>query len=281
VRPSRNKPQKRHSTHRTPGKPVAHPPRQKQAELPSNLERIFGKHSVRAVFLTRPRAVRRLIIAGDESYHADFIEMAGRTGVKAEFLPWPEFERLGHFTKDEKHQGIFILAEPRKIYAEKDFESLAEARVVLALDQISNPQNFATILRSAAFFGVDAVIVLRDRSVDVSSEVVRYAVGGAEFVKIFRVTNLSQGLDVLKELGFAVIGLDERGEKTLAETVFPEKIVFVIGAEGEGLRPKTKKYCDALVRIPGGRPGLESLNAGVATAVAVAEIFRNTPSRAS
>ena len=72
-----------------------------------------------------------------------------------------------------------------------------------------------------------------------------------------------------------MIGLDERGEKTLAETVFPEKIVFVVGAEGEGLRPKTKKYCDALVRIPGGREGLESLNAGVATAVAVAEILRN------
>jgi 23S rRNA (guanosine2251-2'-O)-methyltransferase len=274
VSPSRNKPQKRRFAH-APGKPVPHPPRQKPTQPSANLERIFGKHSVRAVFLTRPRAIRRLIIAGDESYHADFIEMAERAGVKPEFLTWPEFDRLGHFTKDEKHQGIFILAEPRRIYAEKDFDSLAEARVVLALDQISNPQNFATILRSAAFFGVEAVIVLRDRSVDVSSEVVRYAVGGAEFVKIFRVTNLSQGLAELKDLGFAVIGLDERGEKTLAETVFPEKIVFVVGAEGEGLRPKTKKYCDALVRIPGGRPGLESLNAGVATAVAVAEIFRN------
>jgi 23S rRNA (guanosine2251-2'-O)-methyltransferase len=278
VRPTRNKPQKRHATHHAPGKPAAHPPRPKQPQqLPTNLERIFGKHSVRAVFLTRPRTVKRLIIAGDESYHTEFIEMAERAGIKPEFLAWPEFERLGHFTKDEKHQGIFILADPRKIYAEKDFDSLADARVVLALDQISNPQNFATILRSAAFFGVEAVIVLRDRSVDVSSEVVRYAVGGAEFVRIFRVTNLSQGLEELKDLGFAVIGLDERGEKTLAETVFPEKIVFVVGAEGEGLRPKTKKYCDTLVRIPGGRPGLESLNAGVATAVAVAEIFRNAP----
>jgi len=262
---------------RAPNKPSARPtpPRQKQPPAASHLERIFGKHSVRAVFLTRPRAIRRLIIAGDESYHADFIELAAQSGIRPEFLEWPEFLRMGNFTKDEKHQGIFILAEPRKIYAEKDYESLAGARVVLALDQISNPQNFATILRSAAFFGVEAVIVLRDRSVDVSSEVVRYAVGGAEFVKIFRVTNLSQGLDVLKNLGFEVIGLDERGEKTLAETVCPEKIVFVVGAEGEGLREKTKKYCDALVRIPGGRPGLESLNAGVATAVAAAEIFRN------
>jgi 23S rRNA (guanosine2251-2'-O)-methyltransferase len=117
-------------------------------------------------------------------------------------------------------------------------------------------------------------MILRNRSVDVSSEVVRYAVGGAEFVKIFRVVNLSQSLDALREMGFTVIGLDERGERTLAQTAFNRKVVLVIGAEGEGLRQKTRGYCDELVRVPGGRPGVESLNAGVATAVALAEIFR-------
>ena len=103
---------------------------------------------------------------------------------------------------------------------------------------------------------------------------VRHAVGGVEFVKIFRVTNLSQSLDALKDFGFFVVGLDERGEKTLADTSFPERVVLVVGAEGDGLRAKTKKYCDALVRIPGGRRGVESLNAGVATAIAMAEVFR-------
>jgi len=68
--------------------------------------------------------------------------------------------------------------------------------------------------------------------------------------------------------------LDERGEKTLVETDFSEKAVFVVGAEGQGLRPRTGKFCDELIRIPGGRLGLESLNAGVATAVALAEFFR-------
>ena len=83
---------------------------------------------------------------------------------------------------------------------------------------------------------------------------------------------------MLKHSGFWVLGLDERGEKTLAATDFPEKLIFVVGAEGEGLRPKTKKYCDSLVRIPGGRPGLESLNAGVAATIALSEIFRNRTS---
>jgi 23S rRNA (guanosine2251-2'-O)-methyltransferase len=100
------------------------------------------------------------------------------------------------------------------------------------------------------------------------------AVGGAELVPIFRVTNLARSLEILKGVGFWIYGLDERGDATLAQTEFDEKTVLVIGAEGEGLRHRTKQLCDALVRIPGGRQGLESLNAGVATAVALAEVFR-------
>ena len=75
-------------------------------------------------------------------------------------------------------------------------------------------------------------------------------------------------------MGFWIYGLDERGERTLAQTEFDAKTVLVVGAEGEGLRHRTKQLCDALVRIPGGQTGLESLNAGVATAVALAEVFR-------
>jgi 23S rRNA (guanosine2251-2'-O)-methyltransferase len=151
---------------------------------------------------------------------------------------------------------------------------LRNAATVLVLDQVSNPQNFGTIIRNAAFFGVDAVVWLKNRSVDLTPEVARVAVGGVEFVKLFRVTNLARTFDTLKSHGFWVYGLDERGEKTLAETDFDRKTVLVVGAEGEGLRRRTKEYCDALVRIPGGRPGLQSLNAGVATAVALAEVFR-------
>jgi 23S rRNA (guanosine2251-2'-O)-methyltransferase len=107
--------------------------------------------------------------------------------------------------------------------------------------------------------------------------VTRIAVGGAEFVKIFKVINLARSLDSLKKIGFWVYGLDERGDKALAETEFDRNTVFVVGAEGEGLRLRTVQFCDFLVRIPGGRPGIGSLNAGVSTAVAFAEYFRDKP----
>ncbi len=238
------------------------------------MEKIFGKHSVRALLLQRPRDLRRLVLAGKEAYHADFIAQAKRLGVTPEFVAWPEFLRIGAFTEDDKHQGICAFAVPRRIYGDRDLDRLATADGLLLLDQVSNPQNFATILRSAAFFHIPAVAVLRNRSVDVSPTVVRYAVGGAEFVDIYRVTNVSQTLEALKKLGFWAYGLDGAAPATLAQTDFAAKSVFVIGAEGEGLRPKTRKYCDALVRVPGGRPGLDSLNAGVAATVAMAEFRR-------
>jgi 23S rRNA (guanosine2251-2'-O)-methyltransferase len=93
-------------------------------------------------------------------------------------------------------------------------------------------------------------------------------------VKLFRVTNLARTLEMLKERQFWIYGFDEHGERTLAETRFDEKTAFVIGAEGEGMRHRTKMMCDELVRIPGGQPGLGSLNAAVAAGIVMAEIFR-------
>ena len=238
------------------------------------VDKVFGKHSVRAVLLTRPETVTRLVMAGKESYHSDLIALARAAGVKLELLPWPEFRHVGGVTDDDKHQGIVALTTRRPLGSEADLDQLADARVILALDQISDPQNLGTILRSAAFFGVDALLVMKNRAAEVTPLVARVAVGGAELVRILRITNLARSLEILKGVGFWVYGLDERGERTLAQTEFDAKTVLVVGAEGEGLRHRTKQLCDELVRIPGGQDGLESLNAGVATAVALAEVFR-------
>ena len=239
------------------------------------MEKIFGKHSVRAVFLTRPQDIQRMAIAGKREYHREFIGLAQKYDIEPEFFDWPTFRRLGEFTEDDKHQGIVVFAKPRQHYGDRDLDILEHGRCILVLDQVSNPQNFATILRGAAFFGVDAILVMKNRSVNLTPTVVRYAVGGAEFVKVFRVTNVSRALQGLKGLGFWIYGMDERGHKTLGQAEFAEKTVIVIGAEGEGLREKTRKYCDQLVQIPGGRKGVESLNAGVAATVAMAEFFRS------
>jgi 23S rRNA (guanosine2251-2'-O)-methyltransferase len=232
------------------------------------------------VLKTRPRAVRRLLLLhGKLEPPAEFLEMAEAAGIAPEILGWEEFLREGDFQEEENHQGVCLFARQRELLAEKDLKSLAGARVVLALDQLSDPRNLGAILRGAAFFGVDAVLLLKNRAAPITPAVTRIAVGGAEFVKIFEVTNLARSLDLLKKLGFWVFGLDERGEKSLVEADFGEKAVLVIGAEGEGLRQRTAEFCDELVKIPGGRAGVESLNAAVAATIALAEVFRGGSAR--
>jgi 23S rRNA (guanosine2251-2'-O)-methyltransferase len=235
-------------------------------------ELVYGKHSVRAVVLRRPGDVQRLILGGKPTYHQDVVAAARRAGVEPEFVAWPEFRRLTGLTDDDKHQGTCVFAAPRRIFGEHELDRLAEGRLVVALDQISDPQNLGAVLRSAAFFGADAVLLLKNRSAELTPKVARIAVGGAEFVDVYRVINLARSLDALRGQGYWVYGLDERGERTLRETEFDPQSVLVIGAEGQGLRQRTRTKCDALVRIPGGREGVESLNAAVATAVALAEM---------
>jgi 23S rRNA (guanosine2251-2'-O)-methyltransferase len=244
------------------------------------VELVYGKHSVRAVFLRRPEDVKRLILGGKPSYHSDSVAAARRAGVEAEFVPWPEFRRITGLTDDDKHQGVCVFTKPRHVFSEHELDRLAGRRLVVALDQISDPQNLGAVLRSAAFFAADAVLVLKNRSAEVTPKVARIAVGGAEFVEVFRVINLARSLDTLRELGYWVYGLDERGERTLRETEFDRQSVLVVGAEGQGLRQRTRSKCDALVRIPGGREGVESLNAGVATAIALAEMAAAEQTRA-
>jgi 23S rRNA (guanosine2251-2'-O)-methyltransferase len=213
-----------------------------------------------------------LILGGKPSYHDDLVAVARRAGVEPELMAWPEFRRLTGLTDDDKHQGVCVFARPRRVYSEHELDRVADARLVVALDQISDPQNLGAVLRSAAFFGADAILLLKNRSAELTPKVARIAVGGAEFVDVFRVINLSRSLDTLRGLGYWVYGLDERGEHTLRETEFDPQSVLVVGAEGQGLRQRTRTKCDALVRIPGGREGVESLNAAVATAIALAEM---------
>jgi 23S rRNA (guanosine2251-2'-O)-methyltransferase len=224
------------------------------------------------VFLQRPEDVKRLILGGKPSYHDDLVAAARRARVEPEFVAWPEFRRLTGLTDDDKHQGACVFARPRRVFGEHDLDRLARGRLVIALDQISDPQNLGAVLRSAAFFGADAILLLKNRSAELTPKVARIAVGGAEFVDVFRVINLARSLDTLRGLGYWVYGLDERGPQTIRETEFDPQSVLVVGAEGQGLRQRTRTKCDAFVRIPGGREGVESLNAAVATAIALAEM---------
>lgn len=239
-------------------------------------EHVYGRHAVQALIEMRPQDIRRLfLLKGKRDDILDeYLEMTSELDVEPEIHRWGDFLDATGLTASEKHQGICVYAKPREMPNEDDLHELRGARVVVALDQLSDPRNLATVLRSVAFFSVDAVLLMRYRSSEITPQVAKISAGGSELVRIFQVTNLSNALKKLQRFGFLVYGLDERGERTLAETKFAESSVLVVGAEGQGMRVKTRNCCDELVRIPGGRKGIESLNAGVAASIAISEFAR-------
>jgi 23S rRNA (guanosine2251-2'-O)-methyltransferase len=192
--------------------------------------------------------------------------------VRAELRSAPELEQLA---RGLKHQGVLAITG-EYAYAELQdaLERTAPRPLLVALDQISDPQNFGAIVRSCVAFGADAVITLKDRAAPVTPVVVRASAGATERARIARVTNLARTLDGLRERGMQVLGLAADAESTLDSIAYETAgRVLVIGSEGDGLRRLTREHCDCLVRIemPG---GFESLNASVAASIALYESAR-------
>jgi 23S rRNA (guanosine2251-2'-O)-methyltransferase len=193
-------------------------------------------------------------------------------------IPYEERNRsyLDSLCRNQRHQDVVAIAGD---YPYLDFEALlshgSSPRLLLALDQITDPHNFGAIIRSAVALGADGILVLKDRASPVTHSVVRSSAGATEHAKIARVTNLARTLQSLRERGLQVVGLDSEGVEELSALPYsPHGRVLVVGSEGKGLRRLTKENCDILARISLAGP-IASLNASVAAGIALYESARS------
>ncbi|HKY62114.1 MAG TPA: 23S rRNA (guanosine(2251)-2'-O)-methyltransferase RlmB [bacterium] len=155
------------------------------------------------------------------------------------------------------------------------FLKLSEKKqsIVLALDQIQDPQNLGAILRNAEAVAVDAVLICTDRAIEVTPAVVKASAGACEHLAISKVVNLARAMEQLKERGFWAVGTSLETEENGLSFDWPEKTLLVLGSEGKGMRRLIHEKCDFLIKLPLlGR--ISSLNVASTAAVCMYEIVR-------
>lgn len=165
---------------------------------------------------------------------------------------------------DGKHQGIVMEIDD---YEYVDYESMYGDNVVVMLDHLEDPHNFGAIIRTCEAAGIKSIIIPKDRSVSVNGTVMKTSAGALEHVNISMVSNLVNVIDDFKENGFFVYAADMDG-KNYKDVSFSDKVLLIIGSEGNGVGRLVKKNCDEILAIPQfGK--VNSLNASVAAAILI------------
>ena len=237
---------------------------------------VFGLHAVRSVLRAGPDRVLSLRIAAarEDQAVAEILQLAQAAGIKVQRAQSREFEQwLG---EDAVHQGV--LAEVKALTAMSENELLsvltgATNPLILVLDGVQDPHNLGACLRTANACGALAVLVPKDRSVQMNATVRKVAAGAAEFTPVVSVTNLARTLRLLKDAGLWIVGADAEASKRVSEVDLKGGIALVLGAEGAGLRQLTRDTCDLLVRLPMAGQ-VESLNVSVAAGMLLYEARR-------
>ncbi|HIS18806.1 MAG TPA: 23S rRNA (guanosine(2251)-2'-O)-methyltransferase RlmB [Candidatus Coprovivens excrementavium] len=165
---------------------------------------------------------------------------------------------------DGRHQGIIIVVDD---YEYVDFHEMLNDKIVVMLDHLEDPHNFGAIIRTCEAAGIKSVIIPKDRSVSVTATVMKTSAGALEHINVAMVNNLVNVINDFKDNGFFVYAADMDGEN-YKNVSYADKVLLVIGSEGNGVSRLVKKNCDQILAIP--QYGhVNSLNASVAAAILI------------
>lgn len=231
-------------------------------------EWIFGHHAVESALKADKREFFELMIFDQHRNRYAWVRDE-LPHVKVSVVDRLTMDRLA--PKDQPHQGVALNAGMLPALSPRDLPE--DARLLLALDQVTDPHNIGACLRSADAFGVSAVLVPNHHSGHSSAIVAKAAAGALETTPIIEVGNLVQAIENLKEDGYWVVGLAGEADKDLCDIDLTGKMIVVMGSEGEGLRDLVAQKCDFLARIPMSGQ-VESLNVSVACGITLYEVSR-------
>jgi len=237
---------------------------------------IYGLHSVRAALLNSKRVHDELYIT--ENNH-EFAKNYKSTIKKITVLDQKEFKKL--YGGEKSTQGIVLKTNDFERPSLQQFvknENEDDKCVLLALDQITDPQNIGSIMRSCALFNCKGIIVAKDNAPDLTPSLYKAASGAAEIVNYFRVTNLKRSISELKKYGYWAYGFDSSEDSESSNIKYAKKSILVFGSEGKGMRDLVKKECDEIIKLKmqqNKHYQIDSLNVSNAATIALYEFFKS------
>lgn len=222
---------------------------------------LYGLHTVEAAFANPDRKRHRLVATRNALARLE--ERGVTIDVPVDLVDPRSIAR--QLPRDAVHQGVLLQADPLPAY---DLTSLGQARLVLALDQVTDPHNVGAILRSAVALDADAVVTTHRHAPEEGAVLAKSASGALDLVRHLKVANMARFVAEAREAGFTCVALDSDGPAPLEETDLGERLILVLGAEGKGVRQGVRENCDVLARLD--MPGkIRSLNVSNAAVLAL------------
>ncbi len=228
--------------------------------------RIEGRNSVYEALKSENITVNTLTC--EKGAQSDVIALARRRGVKVIYVERAALDKMS----SGKHQGYIADVTDFEYCEVDDILAASDKPFVVVLDGIEDPHNFGSIIRACECAGVDGIIIGKNRQVAVTDTVLRVSAGAAAHMKIARVTNVNTAIRRLQDGGVWVYALDMDGRE-ITSVGLDGAVALVVGSEGEGISPYTKKCCDGVVSLKL-KGKVNSLNASVACGIALYEVVR-------
>lgn len=237
------------------------------------MKKVEGRNPVQEA-LKAGRQINEILIYQNAEGINELVKTAKAQGSKIKRVTK---EKLDNLADSYSHQGVIAFGEPIKYLSleqliEKSF-SETEAPLFILLDEVKDPHNFGSVLRTADAVGAQGVIIPKRRSVGLTPVVAKASAGAIEHIPVAQVTNLVRAIEELKENRFWIAGSNLEAEKTCYQQDLTGPLGIVIGSEGAGMRRLVKERCDFLIKLPmQGR--INSLNVAVAGAIVMYESLR-------
>ena len=243
-------------------------------DIPKNTISIYGNHPVRSALLSSNRNCYLLCTTKRKIDYWNNFLVCNKIKIKIYILETFELDKI---CNTNNHQGIIVFSSKIiKKQLSQFLKKLSEKKTrILILDQLTDPQNVGSIIRSAFAFNFDAVCLLKNNSPIETPSLIKASAGEIDKIQILEIGNLAQEIKVLKKNDFFIYGLDGQGKKKIQEVdKTDDRIALIIGAEGKGLRKLTKENVDEIIKIDINSK-CNSLNASNAATVAMYEISKN------